>query len=201
MRLYGVAERFFERCVRWHESNGRQNGRVREKHIIENDLSPAIAELHKHLKGLLQTIENDEELAELANVAEKLRVLGETVEAFVSQAMDDAVYWMDISGRSPRRVSLHAAPIDVADGLRRALFTALKGVVLTSATLCTAGGGGKRGTRERTQSTVPTSTDHGLVARATERFRRGAYLPHLTKLGGVYAVCFRLADSLPTERV
>jgi Rad3-related DNA helicase/REP element-mobilizing transposase RayT len=201
LRLYGVAERFFERCVRWHESNGRQNGRVRQKQIIDNDLSPAIAELHKHLKGLLQTIENDEELAELANVAEKLRVLGETVEAFVSQAMDDAVYWMDISTRGPRRVSLHAAPIDVAEGLRRALFVPLKGVVLTSATLCTAGeggrgrsGGGARRSRDTGVPPVPPAETAAQVQK-----RRGAYLPHWTKESAIYAVNFRLADSLPQD--
>lgn len=211
LRLYGVAERFFERCVRWHESNGRQNGRVRQKQIIDNDLSPAIAELHKHLKGLLETIENDEELAELANVAEKLRVLGETVEAFISQAMDDAVYWMDISTRSPRRVSLHAAPIDVAEGLRRALFMPLKGVVLTSATLCTAGGGGKRritggqtprDTGVEAQSVRGTGVPH-VPSSVEYRTRRGANLPHLRQHGGtaVYAVCFRLIDSLPAAAI
>lgn len=31
--------------------------------------------------------------------------------------------------------------------------------------------------------------------------RRGAYLPHWTKENGIYAVCFRLADSLPQSRL
>jgi ATP-dependent DNA helicase DinG len=51
--------------------------------------------------------------------------------------MPDAVYWMEVSGRSPRRVALNAAPIDVGQGLRRYLFDTLPSVVMTSATLCT----------------------------------------------------------------
>ena len=35
-------------------------------------------------------------------------------------------------------MSLHAAPINVADGLKRYLFDKLPSVVLTSATLCTS---------------------------------------------------------------
>jgi REP element-mobilizing transposase RayT len=39
---------------------------------------------------------------------------------------------------------------------------------------------------------------HGQNARATLEIRQGAYLPHWTlSYGGIYAVTFRLADSLP----
>ncbi len=50
---------------------------------------------------------------------------------------------------------------------------------------------------------VGTSTpDHGRAAHATEesalQIRQGAYLPHWTlAIGGIYAVTYRLADSLP----
>jgi ATP-dependent DNA helicase DinG len=55
--------------------------------------------------------------------------------------MPDAVYWMELTGRSQRNVSLHAAPIDVAQGLRMHLFEKLHSVILCSATLCTAHAG------------------------------------------------------------
>ncbi len=45
----------------------------------------------------------------------------------------------------------------------------------------------------------PVSTGHhGLEGRATLKTRRGAYLPHWTREGAIYAVTFRLADSLPS---
>ena len=51
--------------------------------------------------------------------------------------MADAVYWMEVGGHGRRSVSLHAAPIDVAAGLRANLFEKIHSAVLCSATLCT----------------------------------------------------------------
>ncbi len=48
---------------------------------------------------------------------------------------------------------------------------------------------------------VPPVTNHGQDAHATIRIRYGAYLPHWTREGATYAVCFRLADSLPESVV
>jgi len=53
-------------------------------------------------------------------------------------------------------VSLHAAPIDVAQGLRKYLFTKLHSVVMTSATLCAG-------------SSQGVHRSHGQDARATEK--------------------------------
>jgi REP element-mobilizing transposase RayT len=41
--------------------------------------------------------------------------------------------------------------------------------------------------------------DHGQDGHATLKIRQGAYLPHWTRDGAVYAVNFRLADSLPSS--
>src|SRR5262245_27640839 len=38
--LGDISERFFERVIAWQESRGRGTGRVREKNVVENDLSP-----------------------------------------------------------------------------------------------------------------------------------------------------------------
>ena len=42
-----------------------------------------------------------------------------------------------------------------------------------------------------------SSEPHGQDAHATVRIRHGAYLPHWTREGAIYAVTFRLGDSLP----
>jgi REP element-mobilizing transposase RayT len=77
---------------------------------------------------------------------------------------------------------LHAAPVNIADGLRRELFEKLHSVVMTSATLCTNSG---TGILPVSGSSKPLTT------------RDGAYLPHWTKSGAIYSVVFRLGDSLP----
>lgn len=48
---------------------------------------------------------------------------------------------------------------------------------------------------------VPPVENHGHDAHATLRIRHGAYLPHWTSDGAIYAVCFRLGDSLPESAI
>ncbi|MBC8106748.1 MAG: DEAD/DEAH box helicase [Anaerolineae bacterium] len=136
--LGDITERFFERVIAWQETAGRGNGRVHEKSVIENDLSPKLRDLAKHLKSLMSTLTEDEEISEVNAMSEKVRGMAEAVDAILGQTLEDAVYWFDIAGRTPKRVSMHAAPVNVAEGLRKQLFEKLPSVVMTSATLCTS---------------------------------------------------------------
>lgn len=181
------SEGFFERCAIWHEQFGRGNGRVRDKEVVENDLSPKLRDLSLHIKAMLTSIENEEEVSELTAAAAKVANFAEVTDSILKQSVPDAVYWMDVSGRSPKRVSLHAAPVNVAEGLKRYLFEKVQSVVMTSATLCTKSSTGYQ----------PVSKTPAGAQIAATRIRQGAHLPHLSKPGGVYAINFRLADSLP----
>ncbi len=150
-----IAESFFERCLSWRERYAAGNGRVRQAGFVKDDLSPVLLEMAKRLKDIAAGYGDDDENADTSKLerklettsqADKLRIAGESVKVIVEQAMPDAVYWIDTtptstptSGRSPRRCSLHASPVDVAEGLKLALWSKTPGCVLTSATLCTAG--------------------------------------------------------------
>jgi Rad3-related DNA helicase/REP element-mobilizing transposase RayT len=210
--LHLLADAFFSDCAQWHERFGRGNGRIREAHAVENSLSPKLRDLSLHLKAMLPKLEKEEEIAELTATAEKISIMAQSLDALIGQSIGETVYWMDIAGQSTRRISLHAAPINVAQGLKMQLFDKMNSVVMTSATLCTG-------------RTKPNADEnHGRGARATEnaralprgtgappvvlspapssiQVRQGAYLPHWTKDRGIYAVTFRLADSLPVEVV
>lgn len=135
--LHELGERFFTRCLDWQRTFGRTNGRIREANVVENDLSPKMRELDLHIKAILPTLTNDEEITELTSLSGKVSAMAETIDAILAQKMEDAVYWMDITGRTPQRITLHAAPVNMAEGLRRHLFGALPSVVMCSATLCT----------------------------------------------------------------
>ena len=136
--LHGRVEEFFDRCLDWQDRFGRSNGRVRQANVVENDVSPKLRELALHLRAMLPGLKEDEDVSEVSSQAEKATVAAASLDAFVGQTLEDAVYWMDVSKQSPRRVTLHAAPVNVAEGLRRELFGKLHSVVMTSATLCTA---------------------------------------------------------------
>jgi Rad3-related DNA helicase/REP element-mobilizing transposase RayT len=201
IELADLAEHFFERCVRWHTEHGKGNGRLRQTNIVENTLTPKLRDLSLHMKAMLPAMKNEEEMSELTAAATKIANFAEVVDSILKQSMPDAVYWMDVTGRSSKRVSLHAAPVNVAEGLRRYLFEKMHSVVMTSATLCT--GENQHGPDARVKKTQRPNRDTGLrpVPATSERqdvqIRQGAYLPHWTKDGGVHAITFRLADSLP----
>jgi Rad3-related DNA helicase/REP element-mobilizing transposase RayT len=204
--LNSAAEYFFEQIIRWQETAGRSNGRVQQKNVVENILSPMLRDLVKHLKLLMSTLKAEDELSELNSMSEKIAVMAEAIDSIMNQSIEDSVYWFDVSGRTPKRVSLHAAPIDVAQGLKRYLFDRVKSVVLTSATMCTSRsprtshGRDARVTENVTRDTgvSPVRSAQGI---AGLHVRQGAHLPHWTMCGSVYAVNFRLADSLPAAVV
>lgn len=134
-------ERFFGRCVAWQKAHGRSNGRLHQANWIENDISPKLRDLALHLKAMLSDIESDEESSELTAAAERVSTSADVLEALVAQTVEQTVYWMEITHRGRPKVSLHAAPMCVADGLKKHLFEKVRSVVLTSATLCTVGAG------------------------------------------------------------
>ena len=199
--LHSRLDWFFDRCADWQQTHGRNNGRIHEKNIVENDITPLLADLHKHLKAMLPGIEDEAEVSELSSLAEKVHTLGASLQAILDQQMEDCVYWMEVANKTPRRVSLHAAPINVAQGLQRNLFANVASVIMCSATLCTGRGGtgvppSASGTEE--SHTRITGVPPVLAAPVEGlRIRQGAHLPHWTKQGSIYSVTFRLADSMP----
>jgi ATP-dependent DNA helicase DinG len=157
MELHDLTDRFFDLCADWHKEHGRGNGRLREPRVFENLLSPKLRDLSLHLKAMLPDLINDEEISELTSFADKISVMAQSLDALVAQSVQNTVYWMDVGGQATRRVSLHAAPINVAEGLKSELFDKLKSVVMASATLCT-GRAPKQAKPEEVQSAQPASS-------------------------------------------
>jgi Rad3-related DNA helicase/REP element-mobilizing transposase RayT len=178
--LHDACNDFFAQCVDWHERAGRGAGRMREPGLIHNELTPRLRDLSLHLKAMLIGIKDEPSLAELTNAATKVDTLAAATAAIVEQTIPEAVYWMDVTGRSPKRVSLHAAPVNVGDGLRKYLFETTRSVVMTSATLCT---GAALKQSKPAVKPPPARPDWSAWMRG----------------GGIYAVTLRLADAVPAE--
>jgi ATP-dependent DNA helicase DinG len=163
VELHELADRFFDDCAAWHREHGRGNGRIREPHIVQNVLTPKLRDLSLHLRAMLPKLEKEEEISEISATADKIAHTGQGLEALLAQGIANTVYWMQVTGKSTRRVSLHAAPIDVAQGLRTELFEKMKSVVMTSATLCTGrapkGKEGWQRLKARVTGTPPTRGD------------------------------------------
>ena len=124
-----------------------QTLRVREPLNLENALDEPLLRVQKALADARREAENAGEdglVRELDGFAARCEQTRVALSEILGQLRPDYVYWVALqprqsSGESNRvpRLSLHAAPIEIAAALRKTVFDAIRPVVLTSATLTT----------------------------------------------------------------
>jgi len=131
-----AAERFFHGVGDVAKfGNYSKECRIRETEVVPNTLAAPLRELWLEIDNLAADVESETTRAELQDASRRLREAHGSIGAFLDQAQDDSVYWVEKSGRDEQQFSLHAAPVNVANKLRPLLFNGKKSLVLTSATL------------------------------------------------------------------
>jgi ATP-dependent DNA helicase DinG len=123
------------------ESGGRKREwkelRIRGAELVKDNVTLPIQRLREAVSELIKLSEDKDIGQELVECNRKLGELKVEVAEFLSQQADDHVYWVERGGKTQRNLSLNAAPVDVADYLRRRLFESDTSIVMTSATLAT----------------------------------------------------------------
>ena len=109
--------------------------RIRQPELVPDTLTLGIQTLRENLVNLIETSNDSEIGQELTECNRRLSELREDVATFLSQSAENCVYWVERSGRYQNNLTLNAAPIDVAEFLRKRLFESDTTVVMTSATL------------------------------------------------------------------
>src|SRR6516225_9911652 len=112
--------------------------RIRRAEIVKDNITLPIQRLREAVSELIKTSDDKEIGQELIECNRRLGELKVEVAEFLSQQADDHVYWVERAGKAQRNLSLNAAPVDVADFLRRRLFETDTSVIMTSATLATS---------------------------------------------------------------
>ncbi len=112
--------------------------RIRRAELVKDNVTLPIQRLREAVSELVKTSEDKEIGQELVECNRRLGELKIEVAEFLSQQADDHVYWVERGGKSQRNLSLNAAPVDVAEFLRRRLFETDTSVIMTSATLAVA---------------------------------------------------------------
>src|SRR5262249_10251450 len=130
---------FFDELEHWQKTRGRSNGRLIVPQPVRNPLSGALRAMIEVLSPLKQRFESADAQFELTAFLSRAAALADTVEGLLSVKHADQVYWIEMEQTRVRRVSLCAAPLDPGPALGTLLFGLTKSVVLTSATLSTAG--------------------------------------------------------------
>lgn len=130
--------------------------RIRRAELVADNVTLPIQRLRESVSDLIKTSEDKDIGQELMECNRRLAELREEVAMFLGQTAEDYVYWVERSGKTQRNLALNAAPIDVADYLRRRLFETDTSVVMTSATLSTtcspAGGANTEPTQPATRN-------------------------------------------------
>jgi ATP-dependent DNA helicase DinG len=137
MRCRELANDFFSSVDDWLAAHAGSNGRVTEREIVPNPLSPALLRLARMVKVAGASLNDEKQQHDFTSAHDRLFALAGEIEAWRKQQMEGFVYWVEraTSRRGRQRIELAAAPIDVGPILRESLFDKTPTVVLTSATL------------------------------------------------------------------
>ena len=109
----------------------------------EHTLQPLVEILAKFVQAVTELndslAEEDNELfSSISNIYRRFSELNENLNAMVFQPNTDRIYWVETTANGTR-LSLHAAPLHIGPLMQRYLWHEKSSVILTSATLTTAG--------------------------------------------------------------
>jgi ATP-dependent DNA helicase DinG len=128
-RSFGGGETTVARRREWSEL------RIRQPELVKDNVTLPIQRLREAVSELIKMSEDKEIGQELMECNRRLAELREEVAIFLSQSAEESVYWVERTGRAQKTLALNAAPIDVAEYLRRRLFGSDTSIIMTSATL------------------------------------------------------------------
>jgi ATP-dependent DNA helicase DinG len=132
-RSFGGGETAATRRREWTEL------RIRQPELVQDNVTLPIQCLREAVSEAIKLSEDKEIGQELLECNRRLAELREEVAIFLSQGAADSVYWVERTSRAQRTLALNAAPIDVAEYLRRRLFGSDTSIIMTSATLSVSG--------------------------------------------------------------
>jgi ATP-dependent DNA helicase DinG len=132
------AEAFFEQVADRCEFRRGREFRVREAGLADaSELTRDLTRLGEMLKVEAGKIDDEVRKSELQEASAKLIDVRYGIEDFLRLDRGEHVYWVEQYGRRETLCALRAAPVNIADVLRRMLFRENTCTVMTSATLST----------------------------------------------------------------
>lgn len=171
--------------------------RIRKPELVADNVTLPIQRLRETVSDLIKASEDSDTGQELMECNRRLSELRNSVATFLSQANEECVYWVERSGRAQQSIALNAAPIDIADYLRRRLFESDTSVIMTSATLATDGG------RASSQAQRQDASEESRSATQENRRpvpRSNALRYFLGKVGGESATQLQVGSPFDYEK-
>ena len=135
-----VANELFFSSLRDKLGKDNLKQRIREKGFMTNLLDNPLSRLTFGLNSLLDKEKDEEIKLEISSFLARCLEIKDNLRRVIEQEEKDYVYWVEaFPRRNITRYALHAAPINIAQELKRKVFDRVKVIILTSATLTTNG--------------------------------------------------------------
>ncbi len=139
-RVLDEADDFYESILQKVEfGKWSKEFRIRQPNFVENTLSEPLKQLWQAIEEAADALEKGStSKAELMDGARRIREIHAGIRIFLEQADEESVYWVQKeTSNFGDSLSIHSAPINVAELLRRMMFGKNRTCVMTSATLGT----------------------------------------------------------------
>lgn len=129
-------EELFGDLEEWLETRPGSNGRVMEPEIVGRGMEEGLMRLSSALYNVAAALSDTERKVELGAARQRVLTIKGNLTAWITQSDPEMVYWLErVSSRRTETVKMLAAPINVGSILREELFSKVRTVVMTSATL------------------------------------------------------------------
>jgi len=129
------SKKFFKKVRNWYEESLLQGNGKCEKEFVKDTLSQHLKKLRAELVKLTKSSKDDNEKFEIMRFADRCADIVADLKNFLEQQKDDYIYWVEVTGKARRTVSLKSAAINVGPDVKNALFDRYESVIMTSATL------------------------------------------------------------------
>jgi ATP-dependent DNA helicase DinG len=131
---------FFDRLERSLDFKRAKELRLREPRVAENTLDLPLVRLHRSLAEAARGVDDEVFKAEVQESARRVEAMRLALGEFLGQTRADHVYWVERHEKRDTRLTLTAAPIDIAAQMRGLIFRPDNTAILTSATLAVGDG-------------------------------------------------------------
>jgi ATP-dependent DNA helicase DinG len=167
--------------------------RIRRAELVPDTVTLPIQRLREAIGELIKTSEDKEIGQELLECNRRLTDLRHEVKMFLEQGADQHVYWVERSGKAHKTMTLNAAPVDVADFLRRRLFGSETSIIMTSATLGVSA-------REKKNSPAKSATAESAGGRRGDVRENAALEYFVRRVGAESAVKLQVGTPFDYQR-
>ncbi len=128
-----VSYTFFKQFENYCEERHETALRVRQTGLFDNSLGTAMGELRERLDELFDELEEDASVqTEIGSYIDRVAGVIDAISEFLLLGNEKSVYYIECDNRN---TSLHGAPLNIAEILKREIFDASFPVILSSATL------------------------------------------------------------------